>query len=324
MTIQQLHFVTALIHRGSFSGAAEDCFVTQPTLSSGIKKLEDELGVMLFDRTSQPVQPTQAGKAVADQAREIMKSLEDLRQSIQNEQANLEGQVSLGIIPTLAPYLLPEFLPGFTREYPGIRFHIRELISREILTGVGDHSLDFGIMASPGQGPGLEEHHLFFEPFVAYLPPGHELLGRGALAARDLETRGLLLLDEGHCLRSQILTICSAQGRSNHPGHHFQSGSLETLKQLVDAGLGYTLLPQLALGQLSEQQRRRVVAFRSPRPARELCLVSRRGYPRTRLLRSLVEHLGRVFPQEVVNRWGDRNPTQLPPPVLRPIPWQPR
>jgi LysR family hydrogen peroxide-inducible transcriptional activator len=299
LTLQQLEYLVAVDTHRQFSAAAEKCFVTQPTLSTMIHKLEEELGVKIFARGRQPVTPTEIGQAVIAQARRILQEAETLRQLVRDEQETIGGDLHLGIIPTLAPYLLPLFLPDFSRKYPDIRLQVVEMTTEHIVQGLLHNRLDVGILATPLHESRLAETPLFWEEFVVYAPREKSLQEKRYLLPGDLDAGRLLLLEEGHCIRSQVINLCALQRVQSTIGNvRYEAGSLETLRRLVESQGGITILPELALLDLDEDRMQHVRFFRSPAPVREISLVTRAGFAKHRMTAALhTEIVGHLPPQ---------------------------
>ncbi len=285
MNLQQLTYLVALDTHRQFGLAAEKCHVTQPALSVQIQKLEEELGALLFDRTKKGAEPTALGIKVIAQARRVLREAQELRELVQVEKGEMVGELRLGIIPTLAPYLVPRFLVPFTAAYPLLRVRIEELRSEEIMQQLKDHRLDVGLLVTPLDDRLLRELPVFEEPFLAFVAASHPLAGRATVCPADLRQPGLWLMQQGHCFRQQVLNLCEL---TTDPATHFtyESGSIETLKELVRRQQGYTLVPELAV--LDEAGRSPLVKrFAAPEPVREVSLVVAQGFVRLPLLTAL-------------------------------------
>lgn len=285
MNLQQLEYIVALDAHRHFSTAAEKCFVTQPTLSMMIQKLEDELNVKIFDRSKQPVVPTEVGKAIIEQARQILNETSRMHEIVSMYKETLEGELRLAIIPTLAPYLMPLFLKKFAERYPSVKLHISEMTTENIISKLKQSALDVGIMATPTQDKDLFENPLFFEEFVVYAAKNESILSKRYLLANDIDVHRLVLLEEGHCMRSQIINLCElkqATGMINNV--FYEAGSIETLKNMIEIHSGITILPELALSNMSKEQLKLVRYFKSPAPVREISLVTHRAFVKQRLV----------------------------------------
>lgn len=295
MTLQQLEYVVAVGRYGSFVEAAEKCFVTQPTLSMQVKKLEEELGIVLFDRSRQPVTPTEVGRQFLEQARAVLREQQRLLEVVKAAKGETGGDLRLAVIPTLAPYLLPIFVREFTTKHPRVNLIIREMTTQQITQALRAEVIDVGLLATPLPEVDLNETNLFLEPFVGYLAKGHGLWSKKALKVDDLNPEQIWLLSEGHCMRNQVLNLCREQPHSGDQQFVYESGSVETLKRLVDTGSGMTILPWLATVGMSNKQIQQVRYFRSPEPVRQISLVTHRS----QLKRKLVELLANCIRQTI-------------------------
>lgn len=286
MTLQQLGYLVALDTYRQFGLAAEKSYVSQPALSVQIQKLEEELGVLLFDRTQRKAEPTAVGAQVIAQARCVLREAQQLRELVQVAKGEVVGDLRLGVISTLAPYLVPRFLVALTAAYPHLRVHIEELRSEEIMRQLKDYRLDVGLLVTPLEDRQLQELPLLDEPFLLLASENHPLAALTAVCSADLTSDGLWLLQEGHCFRNQVLNLC---GRATPTGAiAYESGSIETLKELVRYHHGYTLVPELAV--LNEVGINPLLKrFVDPAPVREVSLVVHHGFVRTTLLTALRE-----------------------------------
>jgi LysR family hydrogen peroxide-inducible transcriptional activator len=290
MTLTQLMYIVSVEKYRHFGTAAEKSFVTQPTLSMQIHKLEDELGHKLFDRSRTPVVPTPVGEKVIAIAREMLmreKAIWDLARTVDG---SITGTIRIGIVSTVAPYLLPLFLKPFMEAHADMSIIFEEGLTRDIMQGILDDRIDAGIIASPADQPGMLEKDLFLEPFVAYVPASHPLGGQSGIEVSQLNPSDMLLLDEGHCFRDQAEKLCATLRRETAPKLRFQSGDLETLKRLVDNEYGVTLLPWLSTFGANATHTDclgRVVGFADPEPCRKIRLVYSREYLEKTLIREL-------------------------------------
>ncbi|HLT46209.1 MAG TPA: LysR substrate-binding domain-containing protein [Rubricoccaceae bacterium] len=294
MTLLQLTYAVALERHGHFGLAAEACHVTQPTLSTQVRKLEDELGVVLFDRTAHPIVPTEVGRQVVAQARLVLAEVERLRELVREATGEMAGELRVGLLSTMAPYLLPLVIAPFARRYPRVALVFEELVAERIVEHVRRDLLDAGLVATPVAARGLVEVPLFEEPLVGYVAPGHRLYDRETIAVEDLSAEDVWVMREGHCFREQALQLLErgAAARPDAKAVQFESGNLETLQRLVDRGYGMTLLPWLAVQGEGSHAPESVRPFRDPAPTRTVRLV----YAATLLKR----HLVRAFAAEVV------------------------
>lgn len=288
MTLQQLEYLIALDTHGQFSLAAEQCFVTQPSLSAMVKKLEDELGVTLFDRRKQPIVATDAGRRVIDQARVVLQEAEILRQIAHEEDTAPSGLLRAGVIPTVAPYLLPLFIEAFSANHPSIRLQLVENTTDNIVRMLKQDQLDVCILATMEDDTFFSTVPLYQEEFVAYAPHESSILSKRYVLAEDIDPDKVVLMEEGHCIRNQVVNLCSlhhAQSRLNNI--YFEAGNLETLRRIVESQSGITILPQLALLDLDEDRMQHVRFFKPPAPMREISLVFNRRCHKMRLIEGL-------------------------------------
>lgn len=290
MTIVQLEYAVAVDTYRSFVLAAKKCFVTQPTLSMQIQKLEEQLGVKLFDRTHQPIIPTDIGGEIIEQARKIISESKKINEIISEKNNTISGELKIGIIPTVAPYLLPKVLGTFLLKYPKVHLNITELHTEIIIQQLKFGMLDCGILATPLAQPSLIETPLYYENFVAYLSKSSPLFKKKALTANDLDDDQLWLLNEGHCMRNQILNICN-QKQNNKNQLEYNSGSIETLIRIVDINNGITIVPELSLQDFSNHKLDKVRYFKSPEPSREISLVIHQNFIKKRLIGVLEEEI---------------------------------
>lgn len=297
MTLIQLEYIIALDTHRNFVQAAEKCFVTQPTLSMQIQKLEAHLGIKIFDRSKQPVVPTDVGLEVIEMARKIVKESYKLRELISDRKAELEGELKVGVIPTIAPYLLPKVLQSFIEKYPKVKLHIWEYTTEQIIQNLKLGVLDCGLLSTPMDDQSLNEIQLFYENFVVYLSPESLLMKKKTIEAKDIIEDELWLLNEGHCMRNQVLNICFKKKTENLQRHfEYNTGSVETLKRMVYLNNGMTILPELCLADFTAQQRKHVRHFASPQPAREISIVTHRNFIKRRLITTLEEEIMNIIP----------------------------
>ena len=258
MTIIQLEYLLAVANYGSFSLAAEKCFVTQPSLSMQVKNLEEELGVIVLDRSKKPVLPTDAGLAVIRQAKEAVQAFAMVREVVSDLQNEISGTLRLGVIPTIAPYLLHRFIPDFVRKCPKVELQIREMMTGDIIRALDRDMLDAAIMAGGTSPEGIREEELFNDRFFAYVSTDHPLCQRSNIRIEDIDVRHLLLLSEGNCLRDQVIELCQAQ-KNIARQYSFESGSLETLMRIVDNTPNLiTIIPEMVADYIDEKHRPQV------------------------------------------------------------------
>ena len=288
MNIQQLEYIVAVDNHRHFVQAAEHCNVTQPTLSMMIRKLEEELGIKIFDRTKQPIVPTGIGRQIIDQAKTILREAGRMNEIARHFNGDLSGELRIGIIPTIAPYLLPHFVQPFIETYPDIRLHVSEMITERITNEIKLGNLDVGIVASVSGENSLREIPLYTERFYAYISKDAGLYNKQYILPSDIEPNELWLLEEGHCFRTQIQKLCELSRNSQFgSSFNYKSGSIETLMRMVDRNGGITILPELAILELPEERRKHIRNFAYPEPAREVCMVVNREQVKTRLIEAL-------------------------------------
>ena len=276
MNLRDLTYLVALADHKHFGRAAEACFVSQPTLSTQIKKLEDELGVALVERAPRKVMLTPAGREIASRARQIVAEVEQMKEVARRSRDPEAGTVRLGLFPTLGPYLLPHVVSRIRTRFPRLELLLVEEKSSEILADLRSGKLDAGLLALPVHDDQLHTEFLFDEPFLLAVPESHPLAGRENLSLDDLGHERLLLLEDGHCLRDQALDVCRLAGASEMSG--FQATSLETLRQMVAANVGVTLLPALAVKPpVARSSDIHLIGFRDPQPSRQIAMVWRRS-----------------------------------------------
>jgi|TARA_R110002126_G_scaffold17817_3_gene68947 LysR family hydrogen peroxide-inducible transcriptional activator len=287
MTITQLKYVLAVAEYKNFTLAAEKCFVTQPTLSMQIQKIEDELSIQIFDRTKKPIQLTDIGHKIVVQAKNIVNEADRIQDIVEQQKGFIGGEFRLGIIPTIMPTLLPMFLNNFIKKYPKVKLIIEELNTDEIIKKLNNGHLDAAIAATPLLEEKIKEIVLYFEPFVAYIPENHHSFQKKEIEINDLNVDEILLLQDGHCFRDGILNLC--KNTNNSENNHFQieSGSFETLIKLADEGLGTTLLPYLHTLDLKESDKLKLRHFVEPKPAREVSLI----FPKSELKIQIIDAL---------------------------------
>lgn len=303
MTLTQLEYLVAIERFGNFSEAAKNCFVTQPTLSMQIQKLEEELGVIIFRRDKHPIEPTDIGRKIIEQAKQILKEKEKLNVILQIEKGEFVGLLRVAIIPTISSYLLPMFLSSFTKKYPDVELIIDEVTTDEVIGGLEKGLYDIGIIALRSNSGNLITETLYYEPFIAFLPPDHKLMNKNKLSLDDLNVTDFLLLKEGHCLREQTLSICRSTENDwieKSSKVVFESGNLETLIKLVDQKFGMTLLPYLALQYIKDKKKlKQIREFNNPIPKREIGFVYLTTFIKTHLLKALKDEILKVIPDDM-------------------------
>ncbi|MCO4792217.1 MAG: LysR family transcriptional regulator [Bacteriovoracaceae bacterium] len=298
MTITQIEYAIAVDQFRHFGKASKSCHVTQPTLSMQLSKLEDELGVILFDRSKSPILPTQEGLAFLKQARIAVKEFNKLRNVVESESTELSGKFTIAVIPTLAPYVIPLFAKDFSVKYPKVELVIEERKTEEIIKLLDEDSIDVGILVTPLSKDEIIEKVLFYEPFYLFCDPKSPLFKKNKVSPESIQNENLWILDEGHCFRDQVLKICKYKGKRKGD-IQFQSGNLETLKNMVKSWGGETLLPKLAIDQLDSKDRKWVRPFSSPVPTREVSLVHNRIYLKEKYIDALQEVILSKLPEDI-------------------------
>lgn len=291
MTITQLTYVLAIAEHKNFTKAAEKCFVTQPTLSTQIQKLEDELDVLIFDRSKKPIELTEVGRKIVYQARNIVNESERIQDIVDQQKGFIGGEFRIGIIPTVMPTLLPMFLKTFIKKYPKVKLKIEELTTEEIILRIRDGHLDAAIAATPLESENIKERVLYYEPFVGYIPPHHRLFEKKKIEVSDLEIEDMLLLEDGHCFRDGIINLCKAFKDQVDDNFQLESGSIETLIKLSNEGMGMTLLPYLHTLELNQNLQANLHYFVEPSPAREVSII----YHKSELKMQIIDALHDVI-----------------------------
>jgi LysR family hydrogen peroxide-inducible transcriptional activator len=298
MTFIQLEYIVALDTWRHFATAAAKSFVTQPTLSMQIHKLEEELGVKIFDRSKQPVITTEAGAAIVDQARKILSERNVINEIIQQKKGVLTGELRIGIIPTLAPYLLPLFAKSFNTKYPNVKLIVNEMMTEFIVSRLREGRIDAGILVTPLQENGIKEHVLFYEELLVYVSRKNATYKKHYLLAQDIDPNKLWLMEEGHCFRSQIVNLCELKRASESATHfEYEAGSIETLRRMVELNDGITILPELTTLDLSAKQLQLIRQFKRPAPMREVSIVVHRDFVKKRLIEALKEEIIAAVPE---------------------------
>jgi LysR family hydrogen peroxide-inducible transcriptional activator len=300
MTLVQLEYIIAVDTWRHFAVAANHCFVTQPTLSMQIQKLEEELEVKLFDRSKQPVVPTETGAEIIEQARKVLAERNVLLENLQYKKGILTGELRIGIIPTLAPYLLPLFIQPFTKKHPGVKLIVNEMMTELIISRLREGKIDAGILVTPLQENGIREHILFYEEMMAYVSKKNAVYEKTYLLPQDIDPNKLWLLEEGHCFRSQIVNLCELRKISKESSHfEYEAGSIETLRRMVELNDGITIIPELATLDMPSRQTQLIRHFRRPVPMREVSLVVHRNYVKEKLIEVLKEEILQKVPEKI-------------------------
>lgn len=281
MTLQQLEYIVALDTHRHFVTAAEHCFVTQPTLTMQVKKLEEEIGIQLFDRTKHPLEPTTQGEIIISKARNILRETRALKAMVSNERESITGTFKIGIIPTIAPYLLPSFLKDFGQHHPDTHLVIEELKSEEIIARLNNDTLDLAILSTPLEVQNIREIPLYNEPFVVYAHKEHPIHKKNEVTIKQLPKDGLWLLQQGHCFRNQTLNVCEYEPKESRT-LTYESGSIDSIRRLVMIHGGYTLLPEMAVNLKVEESQ--IIQFKGKIPTREISIVVNHSFVKERLI----------------------------------------
>ncbi|QTY25942.1 hydrogen peroxide-inducible genes activator [Flavobacterium sp. CS20] len=295
MTITQLQYVLAVAEHKNFTKARQHVFVTQPTLSMQIHKLEDELGVEIFNRNKKPIALTQVGQKIVAQARNIVNESYRIQDIVEQQKGYIGGEFKLAIIPTIMPTLLPMFLKNFINRYSKVNLKILELNTTDIIAKLKSGQIDVAIAATPLEVENIVEKPLYYEPFVGYIPESHKLHSKANLSPDDLDSNDILLLEDDHCFKDNILNICKNRNTNHHLPYQIESGSFETLIKLSHEGLGMTLLPYLQTLDLSNQLKKNLKNFKDPKPAREVSLIYHKSELKLQIIKALQETIKGVI-----------------------------
>jgi LysR family transcriptional regulator, hydrogen peroxide-inducible genes activator len=299
-TLTQLEYIVAVHKHKHFARAAEECHVSQPSLSAQIQKVEEEINLIIFDRSKKPIITTERGEKFVAQAKVILREHKKLSQISMNT-GELTGDFHLGVIPTLSAYIIPLFIESFSKKNPKVRIKVSEYKTEDIVKMLYDDELDGGLLVTPLHDDKIIERSLFFEPFYVFASAHHELFGRKFVRDDELDGSSVWLLNEGHCFRDQVIKICSLKNQNQVLKNvEFESGNLETLKNLIRRGHGYTLLPHLATLNLSKEEKvKNLIKFTKPVPTREVSLVHSRSFLKEKVIESLVEEIIISLPPEL-------------------------
>lgn len=301
MTIQQLEYLIAVDKHRHFGNAADSCFVTQPTLSAQLSKLERDLGVLLFDRSKMPVIPTEIGIQIIAQAKRVVSESKGIYELVAQLKGDISGVIKLGIIPTLAPYLLHLFIRKFLEKYPHVKLEVQEMVTEDVVRKLKNDELDLGIVVTPLMEPGIIEKPMFYEKFFAYLSKDHSLLKEEKFNPKKVNKEDFWVLQQGHCFRDQVINLCD-QSLSGPKNFHYESGSLEGLKNMVNRYKGVTLLPELATKELSEEELTRLRPFEGEPPIREVSIILNRNFLKQKLVELLFKEITASIPQEMTSK----------------------
>lgn len=299
MTLQQLEYIVAVYRTRHFVKAAEACGVTQPTLSAMIQKLEAELDVKLFERSSQQVMPTAIGKVVVEQAWKVLNRARKLKDIVAEEKKSLTGTFRLGILPTIAPYLLPRFFPRLMRENSSLEIRVVEMKTADIRRAIDRGEIDAAVMVDTGDLDDYALTTLFYEQFLAYVSPSDQLSAKKSIKTSDLSNELLWLLDEGHCFRDQLVKYCQLKAAKTSQSA-YSLGSIETFMRIVENGQGMTFIPELATMQLTPTQKELVRPFAIPIPTREVVMATSKAFVRQSLLDMIVGQIRKSVPEKML------------------------
>lgn len=300
MTLTQLEYVLAVHEHKHFGRAAQSCFVTQPTLSMQLQKLEEELQVTIFDRSKNPIQVTTEGLLVVEQAKKIIHEHKKLYSMVEESKEEIQGQFRLAVIPTLSPFIIPLFAKSFHEAYPKVNLQITENKTEDIIRMLKDDEIDAALLVTPLHEKSVEERKLYYEPFYLFVAENHPFYSKDLVKEDELDINEIWLLNKGNCFRDQVLRICArAKDKNLTNPINFESGNFETLKNMVLSGTGYTVLPHMAVQQLPEDQRKLVRKFASPAPTREVSLVHMKDCVKQKILGVLEEEILASVPDDL-------------------------
>lgn len=298
MTLQQLEYILALDNTRHFVRAAEMCGVTQPTLSAMVQKLEDELDCRIFDRSTHPLVPTEAGKEIIKQAQVIIYHANQLKENVEIQKGGLKGNLNLAIIPTVAPYLLPHFMAVFKEDYADISLKVSEMRTEDIIQHLQTATIDMAILSTPLNDPKILEVPLYYEKFVMYIAPTEPIYQQEEISSQEMPMDNMWVLEEGHCLRNQVFNFCNKQV---HQSSVYEAGSIDTLIKIVDVNGGYTIIPELHINLLSEVQKGHLRSLIKPEAIREISLVIRHDYVREGMMNAVANSIKKIIPAHMLD-----------------------
>lgn len=301
MTITQLEYVVAVATYKSFVAAAEKCFVTQPTLSMQILKLEQELNVRIFDRSKHPIVPTDIGVKIIKQAEISLSNVNKIYEIIQQSQGSIEGTFKMAVIPTIAPYILPRLLETHAQLHPELKIEVSEMQTDDIIEKLKKNEIDCALVSTPLDDNSIKEYPLFYEPLVAYYGKNDPVLKKRMITPDDIKMEDIWLLNEGNCLRNQVMNLCSKhlQTLQNDKPYRYESSNVETLKRMVDRNGGLTILPELATFEFREEDMEQIRYFENPQPAREVSLITNKLFVRISVLETLQVEILNIVPESM-------------------------
>lgn len=297
MTLQQLEYILALDKTRHFVRAAESCGVTQPTLSAMIQKLEEELDCKIFDRSSHPIMPTEVGALILQQAQVILLHVNRLKEDVLTQKGTISGGLSLSIIPTVAPYVLPGIISSFRANYPDIMLKISEMHTVTVIEKLHNSEIDMAILSTPLNDPKLLEVPLYYEKFIAYISPDEPMYLLDEISTSEMSPDRLWVLEEGHCLRNQVFNFCESKTHTTV----YEAGSIDTLVKIVDKNGGYTVIPELHIEFLTEKQRLNLRKITRPEATREISLVIRQDYVREGMMNAVADSIKKIIPEQMLD-----------------------
>lgn len=298
----QLEYIVAVDTYRHFAKAAEKSFITQPTLSMQIKKLEEYLDVVIFDRSKQPVVPTLAGEKMIAQARIILEEAEKLELIAKESKDEMSGELRIGIIPTISPYLLPRFSGNFRRKYPQVELKVTEMVTERIEEELKNNHIDIGILVTPLHTQGIFEMPLFYEEMLVYSSSNHPYTQKPVVNVKQIKTDDIWLLTDGHCFKHQVVNLCNIDHYENSElPFEFEGGNLDTLIKIIDKEGGYTLIPELAIFDMTEERSKQVRHFEDIVPLREVSLAYTRKYQKSRIIEELANEIKNSVPQALLS-----------------------
>jgi LysR family hydrogen peroxide-inducible transcriptional activator len=302
ISLIQMQYVVAVDTYRHFATAAEKCFVSQPTLSMQLKKMEDELGLILFDRSRQPVVPTEAGRNVIAQSRLVLQEADKIGRIAMEAKDEISGEFRLGVIPTIAPFLLPLFAGNFKRRFPQIQLKVQEVVTEQIEELLQKDLLDAGILVTPLNNQNIIEEPLYYEEMMIYLNSHHPLFAKPVIKVNDISTPDIWLLSDGHCFRHQVINLCDLQELESDLPFDFEGGSLDTIMKIIDREGGFTLIPELAGLEFDSNEHKKIRKFSNIVPLREVSLVYTRRFAKAKLISLLSESIQQSVPESMLEK----------------------
>lgn len=301
MTLTQLEYVVAVATYKSFVAAAEKTFVTQPTLSMQINKLEEELNVKIFDRYKHPITTTDIGEKIVQQAKIILSEAKKIDELVNKSQGIVAGDFILGVIPTISPYIIPKLIVKYHQEFPDVRLVIQEMKTNDILSKLKNDEIDCGLVSTPLDDNRLKEIPLFYEPLVAYFHNKHQILKKKEIDVKDLDLSEIWMMNEGNCLRNQVIDLCSDQIDKIQKDRKFkfESGNVETLKKMIDLNGGFSIFPEMSTHEFSEKDMENVRYFKDKEPVREISLITNDHFVKHSILNSLMNTISELIPEQM-------------------------